>query len=70
MKKYIKLTEYDSDGRTVIFVDSIQGLCCAHDDEHHKDFTKVMLSGYTFAVNEPIGEILKRIEGVLKEDIE
>ena len=68
MKKYIELTEYDSDARTVIFVDSIQGLCRAHDDEYHKDFTEIMVSGYTFMVNEPIGEILKRIEDVLKED--
>ena len=62
MKKYIELTEYDSDGRTVIFADSIQGLCRAHDHEHHKDFTEVMVSGYTFLVNEPIDEILERME--------
>lgn len=62
MRKYIELTEYDSNGRNVIFADSIQGLCRAHDHEHHKDFTKVMVSGYTFAVNEPIGEILAKME--------
>lgn len=62
MRKYIELTEYDSDGRTVIFADSIQGLYRVHDYEYNKDFTEVMVSGYTFVVNEPIDEILERME--------
>lgn len=67
MKKYIELTEYDNNGRTVIFADSIQGLCRVHDYEYNKEFTEVMVSGYTFMVNEPIDEILKRMERCMKE---
>lgn len=62
MRKYIELTEYDSNGRTVIFADSIQGLCRVHDYEYNKEFTEVMVSGYTFIVNEPIDEILEKME--------
>lgn len=62
MRKYIELTEYDSNGRTVIFADSIQGLCRVRDGENDKEFTEVMVSGYTFFVNESIDEILKRME--------
>lgn len=62
MKKYIELTEYDNNGRTVIFVDSIQGLWRVHDYENDKGFTEVMVSGYTFIVNEPIDEILEKME--------
>lgn len=62
MRKYIELTEYYSNGRTVIFADSIQGLCRVRDGECNKEFTEVMVSGYTFIVNEPIDEILERME--------
>lgn len=62
MKQHIELTEYDSDGRIVIFADSIQGLCRVRDGEYNKDFTEVMVSGYTFVVNEPIDEILERMK--------
>ena len=62
MRKYIELTEYDNNGRTVIFVDSIQGLCRVRDGEYNKEFTEVMVSGYPFLVNEPIDEILERME--------
>lgn len=65
MRKYIELTDYDSNGRTVVFVDSIRGLCRVHDCDYNKDFTEVMVSGYTFMVNEPIDEILEKI---MKED--
>lgn len=62
MRKYIELTEYDSNGRTVIFTDSIQGLCRVRDGEYNKEFTEVIASSYTFMVNEPIDEILERME--------
>lgn len=62
MRKYIELTEYDSNGRTVIFADSIQGLCRVRDGENDKEFTEVIASSYTFMVNEPIDEILERME--------
>ena len=65
MRKYIELTEYDHNGRTVIFADSIQGLCRVHDYEYNKEFTEVVGSGYTFIVNEPIDEILEKMERVL-----
>ncbi len=65
MKKYIELTEYDNNGRTIIFADSIQGLCRVHDREYDKEFTEVIASGYTFMVNETIDEILERM---MKED--
>ena len=61
-RNYIELTEYDSNGRIVIFVDSIQGLYRVHDCDYRKDFTEVLISGYTFAVNEPIDEILERMK--------
>lgn len=70
MRKYIELTEYDNNGRTVIFADSIQGLCRVRDGEYNKEFTEVMVSGYTFIVNEPIDEILERMEKVIEADKE
>ena len=64
MRKYIELTEYDNNGRTVVFVDSIQGLCRVRDGEYNKEFTMVIASSYTFMVNEPIDEILEKMESV------
>ena len=64
MRKYIELTEYDNNGRTVIFADNIQGLCRVRDGEYNKEFTEVMVSGYTFIVNEPIDEILMAIKAL------
>ena len=62
MKKYIELTEYDNNGRTVIFADSIQGLCRVRDGSYDKEFTELIVSGYPLLVNEPIDEILERME--------
>ena len=62
MKKYIELTEYDNNGRTVIFADSIQGLCRVRDGSYDKEFTELIVSGYPILVNEPIGEILEKME--------
>ena len=62
MKKYIELTEYDNNGRTVIFADSIQGLCRVRDGSYDKEFTELIVSGYPLLVNEPIDEILEKME--------
>jgi len=62
MKKYIELTEYDNNGRTVIFADNIQGLCRVRDGEYDKEFTELIVSGYPLLVNEPIDEILEKME--------
>lgn len=62
MKKYIELTEYDSNGRTVIFADSIQGLCRVRDGSYDKEFTEIIVDGYPLLVNEPIDEILEKME--------
>ena len=62
MKKYIELTEYDNHGRTIIFTDSIQGLCRVRNGEYDKELTEVIVSGYPLLVNEPIDEILEKME--------
>ena len=62
MKKYIELTEYDNHGRTIIFTDSIQGLCRVRNGECDKELTEVIVSGYPLLVNEPIDEILEKME--------
>lgn len=62
MKEYIELTEYGNNKRTVIFSDSIQGLCRVHDGEYNKEFTEVIASSYTFMVNEPIDEIIEKMK--------
>ena len=62
MKKYIELTEYDNNGRTVVAADSIQGLCRVRDGSYDKEFTELIVSGYPLLVNEPIDEILEKME--------
>lgn len=64
MKEYIELTEYGNNERTVIFADNIQGLCRVRDGEYNKEFTEVIATSYTFMVNEPIDEILEKMEKV------
>ena len=64
MKEYIELTEYGNNKRTVIFSDSIQGLCRVYDDYECNEYTMVIASSYTFMVNEPIDEILEKMEKV------